>query len=435
MPLPDPPARHAAPDDAEKRRRLRRMQWTAGALLGAAAVLYVAATALAGHGAAWPYVAAFAEAAMVGAIADWFAVTALFRHPLGLSFIPHTAVIPRNKDRIADNLGRFVQDEFFAPERIAGVIRELDPAARLAAWLAQPAHAQSVAAALARSLDYALGAFDDERVRRFLDRNVAALVRQIDLASLAGGMLEGLTRDGRHQALLDQVLAAFDGFMRRPEIKTGLATQMAAKVPLYFDRLKASVAGGVLERILDALSEMIAAIAADPAHPLRADFDRAVETFVRRLREDPEMARTVKAYQARLARNDALRAYVHEVWRDLAGALRADLARPDSALRARVAGVVQRAGALLRDDPAMRAWINGEILDRVPAVLDRLRPRIGALIAGKMKEWKDREVVDKLELNIGRDLQYIRINGTLVGGLVGLAIYAATELIRYFRAG
>lgn len=429
QPADTAPLSPSAADDL-KRQQLRRMQWIATGMFFVVTAIYAAATVLDTTHPAWSYVAAFAEAAMVGAIADWFAVTALFRHPLGMRFIPHTAIIPRNKARIADNLGAFVQGEFFAHERIAAMVQSLDPASRLATWLAVPANASVLADTVRQALLLALKALDDRAVRQFLDRNLSNLFRELDLSALSGKVLQALTHEGRHQAILDQLLKSLNQFISQPEIKESLVDQLATKVPLYFDKIKASTARYLLERALDSVRELLIAVDENPEHPLRIRFDASIASFATRLEDDPELKATIRQYQEQMAANPALRRYVESLWTDFKAWIERDLAAEQSRLHGRVTAVLVHAGATLSADAAMRNWINTQLMARVPGVLDRLRPRIGALISDKVKEWKDEEVVDKVELNIGKDLQYIRINGTLVGGLVGLIIHAVTVWLR-----
>lgn len=414
-------------EDKHKLARLKRIKWLATALLIAVAALYALATSMADHGPIWAYVAAFAEASMVGAIADWFAVTALFRHPFGLRFIPHTAIIPRNKDRIADNLGEFIQGEFFAPERIASVIRELDPAGKAAAWLSTQRKADTAADTVGQALSYVLGALDEQAVRTFLDKSIAGVFKEVDLSSLAAHILQAVTHDGRHQELLDQALHQLNTFINQEHIKTSFSRQLAEKVPLYFKTVKASVANNILEKMLESLADLLADIEHDREHPLRAQFDAAIQDYTRKLQVDPVLKASIARYQEGLVSNPLVGAYVHGLWSELYKTLRQDLLAPHSRIRSQLSRALMHLGKTLAEDAAMQHWINEQILTRIPALLDRLRPRIGALVADKVREWKDHEVVNKLELNIGHDLQYIRINGTLVGGLVGLLIHAITQ--------
>lgn len=411
----------AANDD--KRRRLRRMQWLANGLLLLAALVFALATYFKASHSLLPYVAAFAEAAMVGALADWFAVVALFRHPLGLSFIPHTAIIPANKERIAANLGDFVQGEFFATERVLGVIREFDPAAKVAAWFAQDVNAERFGELAVRGFSYALQALNDDEVRNYLRRAVATHIGRFDLAQLAGSVLDVLTLDDRHQALLDQMLEGIAAALAKPEVRERIERMLAKELPLYFERLK--MAGGRLaaEKIVAGILQLLQEINADPQHQMRADFNRMVAKLIVKLKSDPAYRFRIEQFQQQLAADPRLSDYLHGLWQDLRQWLQDDLQRADSSVRAKVVAVTHRLALTLRDDRAMQQWINAQILQAAPPLIEEYRPRIGSFIAAKMREWKDEEIVDKLELNIGRDLQFIRLNGTLVGGMVGLLIH------------
>lgn len=367
---------------------------------------------------------------MVGALADWFAVTALFRHPLGLSFIPHTAIIPKNKNRIADNLGDFVQGEFFSTERVTHVIRTVDPAARVAHWLADEKNADLVGSGVVKLLAYGLTLLDTAEVRAFLRRMVVDKFADIDLSTLAGQILQALTHDGRHQAVLDQMLTAASRYLNDESIKRQVAEFLAEKIPLYFKSWKDSTANYAIDKLLDFLGRLLAEIDRDADHPVRAEFDRAVWRLIARLKDDPAFRDQVRAHQRQLASNDVLTDYVDGLWRDVNAWLRADIASARSSIRARLSGAVSAFGAALAADAQMRHVIDEQIVLHVPRLLDHVRPKLALFISSKMKEWKEHEVVEKLELNIGRDLQFIRLNGTLVGGCVGLAIHVLTVWLR-----
>jgi len=419
-------ARLSSAEDELKRLRLRQMRWLATGLLIGVTVLYGVSVVFARSSPAWPFIGAFAEAAMVGALADWFAVTALFRHPLGLSFIPHTAIIPKNKNRIADNLGDFVQGEFFSTERVTNVIRAVDPAARAAQWLADEKNADLIGSGAVKLLSYGLTLLDNAKVRAFLRKTVADKFADIDLSTLAGQILQALTHDGRHQAVLDQMLTATSKYLNDESIKHRVAEFLADKIPLYFKSWKDSTANYAIEKLLDFLGRLLDEVDRNADHPLRAEFDRAVWRLIARLKDDPAFRDQIRAYQRQLAANEVLIDYIDGLWRDFNAWLRADIASGQSAIRARLSGAVSAFGAAFAGDAGMQQVVNEQILLQVPRLLDRFRPKLGVFIASKMKEWKEHEVVEKLELNIGRDLQFIRLNGTLVGGCVGLAIHALT---------
>lgn len=419
----------AAADQALKRRRLRTMQWVATSLLGVAAVLYAVATALSARHAAWGYVAAFAEAAMVGAIADWFAVVALFRHPLGMSFIPHTAIVPKNKARLADNLGRFVHTEFFATERVVAVIAAIDPAARLARWLGRTEHTARVGELAATLLTTMLNALDESAVRKVLRSIVSDRIRHFDFAHLAGQVLEHLTENRRHQKLLDQLLESLSALVNREQTQELLERAIAEKLPLYFDALKQKGAAAAARAMVKIFAKILAEIDANPDHAIRHAFDERLAEFIVALKNDPAYAAKIEQIKESLIQNRILTAYLDGIWRDVRAWIEEDLATPESRIRAQAASLAGQLGAHLADNADMRRWINDELLKHLPALVERYGPRLAQFIAEKMKSWKDEEIVQKIELNIGRDLQFIRINGTLVGGLIGLLIHAVTAAL------
>jgi uncharacterized membrane-anchored protein YjiN (DUF445 family) len=421
-PLPRP---NAAARDAERRRQLTRMRRIATGLFLAVTALYAFSVRFHGANPAWPFIGAFAEAAMVGALADWFAVSALFRHPLGLPF-PHTAIIPKNKERIADNLGDFVQGEFFSTERVLRVFGDFDPVKRGAEWLADPARADQLAGTLGKLLVFVLDTIDHAAVRGFLMRAARNGLVNLDLSSMVGLVLRSLTRDGRHELLLDQILHGANEYLHRESVKAGIAGYLKNKIPVYFESWKESLAQAAVETILNKLTDTLAEVDADPQHPLREWFGGAVQRFVERLEHDPALQRRIQRAQVQIAKNEALAAYIDDLWRDLDTRLKRDLTSDSSTLRAQLTALLNAFGAALLDNHEARAAINAQLTRALPGLLDTARPRIGTFIAEKVREWKEHEIVEKLELNIGRDLQFIRLNGTVIGGLIGVAIHLAT---------
>lgn len=417
------------PLDTVKRRKLRTARRRATGLLILSAIVYGLATHYADLHAALPWVAAFAEAATVGALADWYAVVALFRHPLGIKRLPHTAIIPRNKDRIADNLGEFVQGEFFSRERIVAVVDAVDPAMRAARWLNQADNAARVASWLRNAVLNAGGLLNEEEVRAYLKRSVSKHVLSTDLAALAGRILASLTRSGRHQEVLDLLLRYGAGQLKRPELQASLNVMFAEKLPFYFQRLKhwAGTKGG--EFTARTLAELLEEVEQQPDHPLRGHFNEWLQEFIHKLQHDPDYRWRLEQITHKLSQHPALYRYVDEVWQEWRAAAFQDLAAEDSRFEAFLARQIVRFGDTLEHDPAMRQWVNDRARTHAPQIVDRYRQRLGQFIADKMKEWKDTELVDKLELNIGADLQYIRINGAVVGGLVGLILHAVSQYL------
>ncbi|MBU2407302.1 MAG: DUF445 domain-containing protein [Gammaproteobacteria bacterium] len=405
------------------------MKRAALGLLCAAALLYALATWLADGHPAWGYVAAFAEAAMVGAMADWFAVTALFRHPLGLP-IPHTAIIPANKERIGARLAGFICNNFLSTPQVLAKLAQFDPAARLARWLTRPESRTALSGHLVAAARFGLAAFDDQRVRDFLGRTAATGLDKVDIANLAGQALDALTAGGRHQALLDDVLGlvagAIDGDEMQDRVTEAIAREVKALRYVGLDQVAARVA---TRKIVAAAARTVADMAADPAHPMRERFDTFVHEFIARLKDDPEFRRRGEAIRADLQAHPALGNYLHGLWSELLAWLDEDLQRPDSTIGLRISDMAGALGARLRADAPVREWINEQIMKAAPRAIERYREDIRRYIEERVAQWNTDEMTLELERHIGRDLQFIRINGTLVGGLVGLAIHAVTQLL------
>ncbi|WP_418130364.1 DUF445 domain-containing protein [Variovorax sp. 375MFSha3.1] len=408
----------------------RRMKRVALGLLCGAALLYAVASVLHAQHPAWGYVAAFAEAAMVGAIADWFAVVALFRHPLGLP-IPHTAIIPSNKDRIGAKLAGFICDNFLSTAQVLGKLRQFDAAGRIADWLARPASGEKLGEWGVAATRYGLSAFDDERVRDFMGRAAAAGLQKIDLSRLTGQALDALTAGGRHQALLDDVLQQVAGLLEGEEVQAHITEAIAREIKtLRYVGLDQVAAKLATRKIVAAVARTIGELAAEPDHPMRRRFDHFVDDFVVRLKLDPEFQQRGEQIRAELVAHPALGDYLHGLWGELLAWLHDDLGRGDSAIRQRIASMAGALGARLQGDEAIRRWINEQIEAAAPLAIERYREDIRRYIEERVGEWNAQEMTAELERHIGRDLQFIRINGTLVGGLVGLLIHTATQLLR-----
>jgi uncharacterized membrane-anchored protein YjiN (DUF445 family) len=416
--------------DLDRLAALRRMQGIALGLLLGAALVYAIATALLDRHAAWGYVAAFCEAAMVGAIADWFAVVALFRRPLGLP-IPHTAIIPHGRDRIGDNLAEFICTHFLSDQQVLEKLERLDASRRLATWLAQPRHAGRVGSYAADALAYALSVLDDDRVRAFFRGAVLERLDAIDVAPLAGRLLGVLTDEGRHQRVLDGVLRQLARLLDDDTVRASIAEVVAAEVKyLRFVGLDQVAGRYATEKMVAAVIRLVAEMGADPAHPLRQRFDEAVAEAVRRLQHDPALQARGEALKAELLAHPAVGAYLQGLWSELLAWLKIDLAKPESSLRRQVVDGTRSVGEKLLADADMRAWINEQLRVAAPRWIARYREDIRRAIVTRVRAWDPAELTREIEAAIGRDLQFIRINGTLVGGLVGLAIHAFTQLAR-----
>lgn len=404
-------------------------RWALGLLL-AAALLYVLGTALAPRHAGWGYLAAFAEAAMVGAVADWFAVVALFRRPLGLP-IPHTAIIPASKQRIGHALAGFMAGHFLTTEQVMARLRDVDAGARAAAWLARPEHAAGVAGRLAGAGTWLVQALDDPRVHQFVVGLARAGLREVDVARLTGQLMLALTQERRHQELLDGVLAQLAHLLGDDAVQESMSEAIARELrALKLVRLDQLAARLATRKVVVIVARMLIDMAEDPRHSLRLRFDETVARWADRLQHDEAVRRRGERLRDALLDHPALASYVHQLWSSLLAWLQADLRQDQSWLRQRLAGATQSMAERVADDAALRAWINGELRAALPAFIERYRPAVAAFIEARVQAWDARELSAVLERHIGRDLQFIRINGTLVGGLVGLLIHALTQWLR-----
>lgn len=408
--------------DTARRRAadLKRMRWLAGGLLVLMLAVFVA-TGLAVE--RWPwlgYVRAFSEAAMVGAVADWFAVVALFRHPFGLP-IPHTAIVPRNKQRIGDSLGAFICNNFLAPEVVTAKLDSLDVAGRAARWLRRPEAAALVARRAAGLLPPLLEALEEDHVREFLHKAVRRGLGSVDAAPLASRVLAVLVAHGHHQALFDRMIGGAEVFLMRNEglIRARVADRSWRWLPRWVDE---KVADKVVEGLAGTLHEL-----RDPVHPWRGEFQAAIEDVVVRLAEDPDWRARAEAIKAEVMTNPVLEDYLNSLWDEIKRRLKADAAADDGVMRKGLERALQALGQRLSDDPDMQAVANRWLRQAVQRHVIPHRGQIGAFIAGVVARWDTTTLVNKLELQVGKDLQYIRINGTVVGGLVGVIIYTATR--------
>jgi uncharacterized membrane-anchored protein YjiN (DUF445 family) len=409
------------------------MKWLAGGLLVLAAAVYAFSHRLEAQYPWLYYVTVTAEASMVGAIADWFAVTALFHHPLGLRFIPHTAIIPRNKERIAVGIADFIQQNFLSAAAVVERIRQFRPARTLYGWLLRPGNADAVASYLARFLAYALGALDDERVRRFLHQSLTRLLKSADVAGAAAQVLDILTENKRHHELLDGALGSLDEILSREETQRFIAAEIAANAPLLkriSDWFRLDLDEKAALKIAEVLIRKIGEVRHDREHELRKRFDAFVAGFIARLKTDASLREKVEKIRDEALESPALGRYVAGLWDELRAWLAADLGHDASSVRERASRMLQALARSLEADVEIQHWIDEQILKAAPALVEEHRAKIGRFVEDQIRGWQEQKLVAELERHIGPDLQYIRINGTLVGGLAGLLIAAVTELAR-----
>ncbi len=412
-----------SPTDAERRGALRRMKLFATGLLAAASALFVLTRRLEGRGSWVGYVEAAAEAAMVGALADWFAVTALFRHPLRLP-IPHTAIIPRRKDQIGRSLGEFVQNEFLTTETITQRLQGFGISARLGSWLTDPVNAGRAAAALGDALRAGLEVLDDTDVQQSLEQLVDRRVRATPVAPLVGRAVELAVAEGHHQRLLDSTMLAIAHFLddNRAVLRAKLDTESPWWVPEPID-------DRIFAKIFTGVHSFLSEVGSDEHHEMRRILDQRVLDFADRLRHDPELIAKGEALKEEILTHPDVRAWLGSLWGELRAALERASADEGSELRRRMTQGMISFGQRLGDDPQLGTKIDRWVEQAVAYVVDNYRSEVAELIATTVERWDTRSTSDKLELQVGRDLQFIRINGTLVGGLAGVVIYSLGRLI------
>jgi len=368
------------------------------------------------------YLRAFAEAAVVGALADWFAVTALFRQPLGLP-IPHTAIIPRNKERIGQSLGRFVEHNFASPEVVSAKLTGVDLSGKLAQWLSAPERTEVFADRVISLIPQLLGSVDGHQVQHFVSDCVSRRARGINLGPLLGEVVAMLTAEKRHQALLDKLLRAADEYVSANEPR--IRQRVRDNTAWFWQRL--SMDEKVADSVVAALREIVAEIARDPAHPLRLKLDEVIGKLARDLATSPEYREQIAQHTRKLLDYPALHDYAAGVWRDILTSMREDISVKDSHVKAWLREATQAAAhALLRDEQLR--WRLNEWMHNVAVEVVQAHQRdVGLLIADTVRDWDTATITHRIEQQVGEDLQYIRINGTLIGGLVGLAIYTLSR--------
>jgi len=418
--------------DIRKRLLCRNKKIATGLMIGAA-IIFVLARSQKGHG-AWEWLAAFAEAAMVGALADWFAVVALFRHPLGVP-IPHTAILTSKKEVIAGNLAIFIRDRFLASETLIAKLREYNPAEKLAAYLLARENAAGLAEGLTRVLADSLDFIDDERVQQLLRAAIQNRVDSFDLATSAGSLLHTLRKGNRHQLVLDELLHRFATWLATPAAQARLAASIddmcTKEYPLlsHFIPNREQFSRGTGEKISRRINELIQDINADPAHELRYKFDAAITDFIARLKSDPVLRAKIEALKFEIVHQTSVADYVQGIGVELKGWLRRDLQQPQSTVRERLSAAVAGFGSTLAGSRELQESLNEHLETAVLHYGDTVRTAIARHISGTVQQWDNDDYISEIELSIGSDLQFIRMNGTLVGGFIGLLLHAISLLL------
>lgn len=412
-----------SPADQERLRGLRRMKAVALGALIFMAVVFVLAFWFE-HRLPWlSYVRAAAEGGMVGALADWFAVTALFRHPLGLP-IPHTAIIPNRKDEIGRTLGEFVETNFLAGPVVRDKLSRTALSQRLGEWMQQPAHAERVTAEASTAASAVLRALSDDDVQSLIADLAREHLIAPDWAPSAGGWLERIVEADAHRGAVDLAVDSISTWLdANAHTFSGLVSR---RLPSWVPRLAHRF---VDETVYHEAQRFVQAVQADPQHPARRALDGYLARLADRLQHDPAMRDRFEGAKAAVFDSPRVISLAAEVWETAKNGLLAALADPQSGLRRRAATAVAEIGSRLATEPALQARVDGWVTDAAVFLVDRYRHDIASIITDTVEKWDAAETTEKIELMVGRDLQYIRLNGTVVGALAGVLIFAVAHAV------
>ncbi|MGY1739214.1 MULTISPECIES: DUF445 domain-containing protein [unclassified Blastococcus] len=425
MPAPRPTAPLAGSlDDPRRAQDLARMKRLATGLFLLAAAVFLTCVLIGSEAGAWVgYVRATAEASMVGALADWFAVTALFRHPLRLP-IPHTAIIPRKKDQIGASLGTFVQENFLTRAVVEEKLATVDVPGRLGAFLAAPGRAERLAGDAAAALSGVTDLLRDEDVQPAVAALVDRKLHETPASPVLARVLELVVDGDRHQEVLSAALRYFARFLEENRVvfRAQLGDASPSWVPDWVD-------DRVFNRAFTGVQEFLEEVGDDRHHELRRVYDARLRAYVHALRTDPATQARVEEFKKDLLEHPAIRTWSGSLWTNAKNSFLAAAADPDSELRARVTELIGDAARLLQTDPTARELVQRQSRRAAGYLVERFSGDLADVVGSTVARWDTEETSRRIELQVGRDLQFIRINGTVVGGLAGLVIYSLAQLL------
>ena len=412
--------------EIEKLRQLNRIKVLATLVLVACFVAMVIAKLLEHHYPAFAVVAAFAEAATIGGIADWYAVVALFKKPMNLPF-PHTAIIPNNQRRIADNLGVFIDNNFLARGPVGEKLEQVDFAGEISNWLSSRKRSQSLASFIARLVPQLLQVVDERGLVHFATQRVSGQLAKTDVAPLLGKMMQTFTKDGRHLKLLDDLIGGLHTFLNDEETVEMLRAKIKRELPVMFN-----VVGGdtlVVRRIIRIATEMLDEVKDDKDHPLRAEFEGFLTAYIKRLRRTKGFAQQVDKLKEMMLARPELEDAAEHLWDGLKDYVLQDIKADDSVLVARLTDMLVEIGTSLKDEPNLQRDINSGMVLVISNLVEEQRGNISAYVSEQVKGWDMQQLLHLIEVNVGRDLQYIRFNGMIIGGCVGVVLFTVETLL------
>jgi uncharacterized membrane-anchored protein YjiN (DUF445 family) len=414
--------------DIVRARRLTRIKLVATGLLAISAVIAVVAKLFEDRHWSLGYVAAWASAATVGGLADWYAVVALFKHPCGIP-LPHTAIISSNRERIADSFGAFVEEQFLAPEPIEEKLREVDFAALASDWLADERRSASLSRFLLRLLPQALSAVEETGLRSFFTQRVVERLEALEVAPFAAKFLTALVEDERHQRIFDGILTGLNRFLEDEQTLNAIRDKVRSELPSLFRLFRADAY--LVHRLVVLISNFIEEARNDQDHALRREFDQFVKAFIENLNSSPEYADRAEALKRELLARPEVSTIADELWQSITSFMENDARAPNSILETQLNRFLADIGTKLAGEPEVRADINRGMMMVLRTFVQNQKREITKFIGNQIKSWDMRQMTLIIELNIGADLQYIRLNGSLIGGLAGLGLYAGEQALRF----
>lgn len=415
------------PGDAERAAELRRVKALATLVLGSTLVLFVVAKWLLPVHPVFGFIAAFAEAATIGGLADWYAVVALFKRPLGLP-IPHTAIIQSNQARIADKLGEFIQVHFLEAAPVEAKLKEIDFGSFVAEWLRDRKRSDDLARFALRLLPEAVSATESSGLMTFIIRRMSSQLQAIDLAPLAAGTLRGFVAEGRHQILFDDLLRVMHETLNQKDTMAMIREKVRAELPTLLRLYRADKF--LVNKIVASATAFFDEVRADPKHPFRGEFDRMVLSFVDRLGTDQAYIDRIDGLKRDLLARPELADLARTVWANTRTFFERSASGETQVLQHHLAGMCVAAGEALAGDAELRGEINKGVVAVLRSFVADQKSGVSTFISDQVKSWDMAQLISLIEINIGRDLQYIRFNGSLIGGLAGLALYSVEFLLR-----
>ncbi|MEK9278803.1 MULTISPECIES: DUF445 domain-containing protein [unclassified Bradyrhizobium] len=416
-----------APGDTKRAAELRRVKALATLVLASTLLLFVVAKWLLNVHPVFGFIAAFAEAATIGGLADWYAVVALFKRPLGLP-IPHTAIIQSNQARIADKLGEFIQVHFLEAGPVEAKLKEIDFGSFVADWLRDRKRSDDLARFALRLLPEAFYATENSGLMTFIIRRMSSQLQAIDLAPLAAGTLRGFVSEGRHQVLFDDLLRVMHDTLTGKQSMAMIREKVRAELPTLLRLYRADKF--LVNKIVASATAFFNEVRSDPKHPFRGEFDRMVLTFVDRLGTDQIYIDRIDGLKRDLLARPELADLAHTVWANTRSFIERSASGETQVLQHHLAGMFVAAGEALAGDAELRAEINKGLVTVLRSFVADQKSGVSTFISDQVKSWNMTQLISLIEINIGRDLQYIRFNGSLIGGIAGLTLYTVEFLLR-----